>query len=628
MNKDYIRIFLTAAMLSIGAINYSPDFAAASPIHDTSAAGDTASMNSMCAADEKCLMERDSVGNTPLHHAALKGQIKAVKYLIMKKAAVNAKNMHGLTPMHMAAMSENKAARMEVVELLAANGAKIDEPSKHEATPLCVAACAGNLEVMELLIAAGAGLNSKSAGQSTILLEVVEAQHCADKYGAMKLLLEKGADPNIGDVNGFTPLQRAVTGLGTKEIDLLIDMKADVNRANNDGLSPLAWAVYEKNAALVEHLVERGAAINAVLKGRFSRRTVAHDAAASKNTEIMKYLISKGADLKAIDNDCRTPLFYAAREGDLDMVKLMVENGASASVVNSRGDLPLSEAVAVGDIGTVEYLAGAGPRTAESSLLNAAIDSKKIELVRMCADMVADIDKAAPYGDQPILKAIRSNNIDFVIFLLERGARVEGVESFGVTPLHCAAKVGDERICVRIASLMKDIEPKDPEWKTPLIWAVNENRAANVKFLLSKGSAVEVIDRYGNTTLHHAANKCRKETIDILIAAGARVDDKNAKGETPLILAARAKNTDLAKAMLAKGARVSEADKKGNTALHYAAWCNQREMIDLLTAAGANLKAVNLEGKVPQIKPPEDFGPARDTMLDRAIKKAAEIGIE
>jgi hypothetical protein len=51
-------------------------------------------------------------------------------------------------------------------------------------------------------------------------------------------------------------------------------------------------------------------------------------------------------------------------------------------------------------------------------------------------------------------------------------------------------------------------------------------------------------------------------------------------------------------------------------------------MIDLLTAAGANLKAVNLEGKVPQIKPPEDFGPARDTMFDRAIKKAAEIGIE
>ena len=49
------------------------------------------------------------------------------------------------------------------------------------------------------------------------------------------MLLEKGADPNISDIYGFTPLGVACGTGGAKCIDLLISYGALINHQNNDG---------------------------------------------------------------------------------------------------------------------------------------------------------------------------------------------------------------------------------------------------------------------------------------------------------------------------------------------------------------------------------------------------------
>ena len=65
---------------------------------------------------------KDSVGDTPLHHAALRSNKEMAELLIAAGADVNAKSDSGSTPLHNAAIN----GRKEVAELLIANGADVN----------------------------------------------------------------------------------------------------------------------------------------------------------------------------------------------------------------------------------------------------------------------------------------------------------------------------------------------------------------------------------------------------------------------------------------------------------------------------------------------------------------------
>ena len=73
-------------------------------------------------------------------------------------------------------------------------------------TGLCLAAHVGALELAVWLIGAGAAVNVRARGARPPLVWAVRANH-AD---VIRLLLEKGADPNAADDNGFAALHFAV----------------------------------------------------------------------------------------------------------------------------------------------------------------------------------------------------------------------------------------------------------------------------------------------------------------------------------------------------------------------------------------------------------------------------------
>jgi ankyrin repeat protein len=59
----------------------------------------------------------------------------------------------------------------------------------------------------------------------------------------------------------------------------------------------------------------------------------------------VKHLVEKYADVKVANNDGKTPLHWAAENGDLDVVKYLVVKGADAKVVNMYYWTPLYPAV-------------------------------------------------------------------------------------------------------------------------------------------------------------------------------------------------------------------------------------------------------------------------------------------
>lgn len=75
----------------------------------------------------------------------------------------------------------------------------------------------------------------------------------------IRFLLQRGADPNIRNKKGVTPLQLATSLSFTEGVDALIKGGASVNVSDQTGETPLIAAVHARNVAMVRLLLEKGA---------------------------------------------------------------------------------------------------------------------------------------------------------------------------------------------------------------------------------------------------------------------------------------------------------------------------------------------------------------------------------
>ena len=146
--------------------------------------------------------ELDSLGETPLHVAAMRGYRGIASLLLENGANLNAGDVRGLTPVHMAAWRGNR----DMVDLLLNHGADMNARDKDGLTPMHTAALDGRKEIVALLIGNGADVNVKSNKSLTPL-------HVAALSGnreTVALLIEKGADVNARSEDGLTPLDIAI----------------------------------------------------------------------------------------------------------------------------------------------------------------------------------------------------------------------------------------------------------------------------------------------------------------------------------------------------------------------------------------------------------------------------------
>jgi ankyrin repeat protein len=106
----------------------------------------------------------------------------------------------------------------------------------------------------------------------------------------LRFLLARGADPNIRDGKGNTPLMLAA-GLGQSElIQALIDKKANVNLANSSGETPLIRAVQRRDLGLARSLIAAGADPDQadVIAGKSARDYATEDARATAMAKLMQ----------------------------------------------------------------------------------------------------------------------------------------------------------------------------------------------------------------------------------------------------------------------------------------------------------------------------------------------------
>jgi hypothetical protein len=168
---------------------------------------------------------------------------------------------------------------------------------------------------------------------------------------SLRTALRKGMDVNAritedprGQYEGMfnrTALELAVCRGHAEAVQVLVDAGADLELCDVNGHTPLRWACCNSegfHAQIAEILIRAGADVNA--RDNFNG-TVLHGAALDRNPEAVKLLVKHGARVNAVNNGGDTPLHSAVGAGHVETTKALLNAGAKRRKKNKKGETPV-----------------------------------------------------------------------------------------------------------------------------------------------------------------------------------------------------------------------------------------------------------------------------------------------
>jgi hypothetical protein len=173
----------------------------------------------------------------------------------------------------------------EIIEMLAL-GADVNTRDDLDWTPLMIAADKQSVPMVELFIKIKADVNAKTVfGETALTIAIGSEKHFrSNNHLIIKALIDAGADVNICNHFGLTPLLMASRYGHCLTVDVLIDAKSDVNKQDTDGFSSLMHAAKNGHLSIVEKLLANNA--DASLKNK-QRQNALTLAAENGHTEIV-----------------------------------------------------------------------------------------------------------------------------------------------------------------------------------------------------------------------------------------------------------------------------------------------------------------------------------------------------
>ena len=191
----------------------------------------------------------------------------------------------------------------------------------YHGTALHAAVCTGNLEIASVLLDHGA---NTELGDRDGRLPLVRAYDCRNPE-AMRLLLEYGAN---GDVRygSFELLSHHASYRGRDEaVQVLLEHSADANAKDSKKWTSLHWAATGGHAKVVQLLLDYGADVDAQL---MNRNTPLHQGSRHGHPEVVRTLLEHGADMHIRGEFDWTPFQMATFMGHDEVAQLLLEHGA------------------------------------------------------------------------------------------------------------------------------------------------------------------------------------------------------------------------------------------------------------------------------------------------------------
>src|SRR5579863_9746473 len=409
-------------------------------------------------------------GSSPLTEAAKVADTRMLKALLGAGARPDSANQDGETALMLAI----KTGELPAIEMLIKAGANVNNVEKfHNQTPLMWAADAPKNagEIVKLLLSKGASVKPRAlyrdwesqitsepraqyrpVGGLTALLYAARGG-C---YDCVEALIGAGADVNLPTPEGVTPLMLALDNDHNDVAKLLLDRGANPNVWDWWGRTALYIVIDRREAALTP--AGRGG-FGGGRGGRGGGSGAAPASSADSSMEIINKLLAADVDpnpelnmhrpsrggnsgrfVEEFMNTGCTPLLRAAIGNDIEAARALLAKGANPNIVG-MGLTPFLVAAGVGTGGRGTGLAAS---TSAGGSANAALMEMLIE---HGADVNAQVTGTKTYsmrisrapssteGMTALHVAAQSGRTDLVKFLLDKGANTEIVDGNGHKPI-------------------------------------------------------------------------------------------------------------------------------------------------------------------------------------------------
>jgi len=471
-----------------------------------------------------------------LINAASSGDIEIVKSLIKNGIDVNEEDINDVDGVsEIALMAASRKGNLEMVKLLLENGADINILNDIGFTPLMISVSNGHTDIVKFLIEAGADINAYN-------LENMNAFDFAEPIELQELLAANGANVNMPDMGGYTPLMYAAMNGNIESVKKILKYGV-IDEDNN----ALIFAGMAGHNDIVKLFTQAGAEIS------FS------DAILIGDLEKTKSFIDKGIDVNLVYdrdkyktdsdiNDCQVncsratfpPLMLAAESGYPAIIKLLLESGANINITEGHSNHNSTALLIASRNGHAEIVqllidADADLNTSDSAdrtIVIWATINNHIETVKLLIKNKANLDAVTKYKSSALIHAVQDERFEIAKLLLEAGVNVNIKTSQGMTALAIVfreARQGDEKTRKLRADLIKplieagaDVNVSNKDGRTPLMSASSGGNIEMVKLLIDNGADINAKDDMGRTALRYATLNGKTEVANLLKKAGAK----------------------------------------------------------------------------------------------------------
>lgn len=339
----------------------------------------------------------------------------------------------------------------------------------------------------------------------------------------------------------------------------------------------------------IRRCLSLGVDVNAVVVVSSGRRVTALiRALEADQQEVIKLLVTEGADLSLPDSRGNSPLLLATASGRRGLIELLLERGAEPN--HGAGEQnALYKAAGKGDLGTIELLLrhGADVNLDGTSPLIHAAKAGQLKTIELLLQHNADVDQQDHQGDTALHQAATHGHSFAVDKLLRRGADPNLKNHNGETALDRAIEAQHQNI---VRNLLNAGARMD------LFTMIALNRSSQVEQLIDEDLSLVHAEKQGRTPLHEATKWGSVKIVRLLLDYGAKINTRFPKGTgvPALHTAILRDSTDLVELLLSYGADPnlsSKSDSINAPPIYHAVIRGNEKIVANLLRHGAEVNA-------------------------------------
>lgn len=326
----------------------------------------------------------------------------------------------------------------EIIQALIDKGCNVNlETTEGLTIPMyAINASSVNIEILSTILKANFNINEVASCGETLLTFALLSN---PSFDVIKTLFEYGADVNVVNKNGKSPIELASSHyeVSNDVFNLLLNMGAKVEQKDGHHNALSLAAMKPNNVYKIKTLVKFGYKIDSIVD-EYENTVLNYACTVKDNQKNIIILIELGADINHQNNSGQAPIWMATGSGNEENAKVLIKNGCDVNVVEEDNMTPLIAAAIKGEINIAKLLIENGAdvnhsvMNKETALSQSLRTDKANEFLEILSEAGAELNYIKEDGSTLLIDALsHDKDFDYIEKVLKTGVDINHVTNEG-----------------------------------------------------------------------------------------------------------------------------------------------------------------------------------------------------